>query len=561
MIKTTMSYKSDESHGAAVCVGVSALSVAQVASVANGTAVTLTDDLAALQRVIGAARFVQDLVERSMPIYGVTTGFGGMSDRVVPKAQAEALQNNLPIAHKTGAGKRLRPADVRAGMLIRVNSLMRGASGARLSLIQRVVDVLNASMTPHVYQLGSIGASGDLVPLAYVAGAVTGLDESFLVDWKDRTLPAVTALEELGMQPIKLGPKEGLALMNGTSMMTGVAANVLFDLTGLMALSLGAHALYIEALEGSNQSFHPFIHAQKPHKGQVWVAQQMLELLGGSALIRNELNGEHDHRPQRLIQDRYSLRCLPQFLGPVIEDIWQAYRQIEIEINSATDNPLVDLERAQVYHGGNFLGQYPGVAMDRVRHQIGLVAKHLDSQIALLVTPEFSHGLPPSLVGNNEREVNVGLKALQLTGNSIMPLLLFYGHSLVDRFPTHAEQFNQNINSQGYGSANLAREAIDMFQQYLAVALIFAVQAVELRAYSVHRTYRVRPYLADRTRKIYEAVYGTLGVPLDSDRPLVWDDADQRLDTYIAKLAEDLANKGSVIDSVEWLEQKLVDSL
>lgn len=208
----------------------------------------------------------------------------------------------------------------------------------------------------------------------------------------------------------------------------------------------------------------------------------MLELLADSRLIRDELDGSHDYRGQQPIQDRYSLRCLAQFIGPIVEGLTQIVQQIHIEMNAATDNPLIDADRQVSYHGGNFLGQHVGMAMDHLRYYYGLLAKHLDAQIALLVTPEFSNGLPASLIGNRQQCVNMGLKGLQITGNALMPLLLFYGNSLVDRFPTHAEQFNQNINSQGLNAANLARRSMELFQHYIAIALMFGVQAVEMTA-------------------------------------------------------------------------------
>ena len=296
--------------------------------------------------------------------------------------------------------------------------------------------------TPHVREFGSIGASGDLVPFANITGSLIGLDPCFTVDFNGDEVDALVALERLGLPRLRLRAKEGLAMVNGTSMMTGIAAICAYDMKVLHPLAMGAHALAIQGLGGTNESFHPFIHAHKPHPGQMWAAAYMLNLLAGSKLSLDELSGHRDSYTHDLIQDRYSLRCLPQYMGPIADGLAQISRQIEIEINAVTDNPLIDIEHRRNYHGGNFLGQYIGVAMDHLRYYIGLLSKHLDVQIALLVTPEFNNGLPPSLIGNTARQVNMGLKGLQLTGNSIMPLLTFFGNSLVDRFPTHAEQFN-----------------------------------------------------------------------------------------------------------------------
>jgi phenylalanine ammonia-lyase len=342
-------------------------------------------------------------------------------------------------------------------------------------------------------------------------------------------------------------------MANGTSVMTGIAANCIYQAQVLLALALGSHALFIQALRGTNQSFHPFIHQLKPHPGQGWAAEHMLELLAGSKLSRDELTGQHDYRQGDLIQDRYSLRCLPQYLGPIIDGLSHIAQQVTIEMNSATDNPLIDVENQADFHGGNFLGQYIGVGMDQLRYHLGLLAKHLDVQIALLVSPEFNNGLPASLVGNPERKVNMGLKGLQLTGNSIMPLLNFLGNSLADRFPTHAEQFNQNINSQGFGSANLARQSIETFQHYMAVALMFGVQAADLRTFAQAGHYDARACLSPATIPLYEAVRAVVNRPPSADRPYIYNDYEQSLDLHLARLAADIAAGGHIPQAVTGL--------
>lgn len=339
-------------------------------------------------------------------------------------------------------------------------------------------------------------------------------------------------------------------MMNGTSVMTGIAANCVYDTRILLALAMGAHALVLQGLNGTNQSFHPFIHERKPHPGQKWAAYTMLDLMAGSRLVREELDGSHEYRGQAPIQDRYSLRCLAQYTGPIVDGIAQIARQIETEINSVTDNPLIDAENQASYHGGNFLGQYVGMGMDHLRYYIGMLAKHLDVQIAYLVAPEFNNGLSPSLIGNRERVVNMGLKGLQITGNSIMPLLTFYGNSIADRFPTHAEQYNQNINSQGFASANLTRTSIEIFQQYMAIALMFGVQAVDLRTYVAAGHYDARECLSPATRQLYQAVREVVGQPPSADKPYIWDDRDQSLDEHIAKIAADISVEGLIVEAV-----------
>ncbi len=554
LTQNTVSQKSFpflNSSDAAVIVGDRNLTIEEVISVARyGVQVRLTENLEKLANIQASCDFISDAVESGEPIYGVTTGFGGMANVVISPESATLLQNNLMCYHKVGAGKSLPLPDVRAAMLLRANSHIAGASGIRLELIKRMLIFLNAGVTPHVPEFGSIGASGDLTPLAYISGALVGLNSSYIVDFDGEEMDAPTALQKLGLEPLQLLPKEGLAMMNGTSVMTGIAANCVQDTRILLALSVGVHALTIQGLEGTNQSFHEYIHKLKPHSGQIWTASQMLELLAGSQLIRDELDGSHDYRGKNPIQDRYSLRCLAQYMGPIVDGIEDIAKQVEIEMNSVTDNPLIDVENQASYHGGNFLGQYIGVGMDRLRYHIGMLAKHLDVQIAYLVAPEFNNGLSPSLVGNQERTVNMGLKGLQITGNSIMPLLTFYGNSIADRFPTHAEQYNQNINSQGFASANLARTSVEIFQQYVALALMFGVQSVDLRTYAVAGHYDARATLSPATQDLYMAVRNVVGKPPSKERPYIWDDNEQGLDAHISKIADDITSGGQIVTAI-----------
>lgn len=520
-------------------------------------AVQIHSDSRVRQRVQASCDFIERAIEREEPIYGVTTGFGGMANVVVPSHEAAALQTSLLRALRTGVGAQLPKADVRAAMLCRANSHLHGGSAIRLELIERFISFLNHDITPHVPEHGSIGASGDLVPLSYIAGCIAGLD-GYSVDCGGEVVEARDALARLGLRPIALRPKEGLALVNGTSVMTGIAARCVHDMRACMALALGAHALLLQALAGTNQSFHPFIHAHKPHKGQRLVATRMLQLLAGSGLSKDELNGSHPVRPGEPIQDRYSLRCLAQFLGPIAEGLATIGAQIDVELNSLTDNPIIDVDAGAAYHGGNFLGQYVAVGMDQLRSYLGLLAKHLDVQIALVVAPEFNGGLPASLVGNPSRRTNLGLKGLQISGNSIMPLLTFLGAPIADRFPTHAEQFNQNINSQGMASAVQARKSLDLMQSYLAIALMFGVQGADLRCHKQLGHYDASAALSGASARLYSAVREVVGVPPSSSRPYVFDDDDHALDRHIAALKADIAEHGVVVESLGKLPEQFV---
>jgi len=547
-----------ETGGKPVTIRGEGLTIADVVRVARaGKPTRLTDDESVLRRVQASRQAMLDAVERGEPIYGVTTVFGGMADIWLPKEEAEALQDNIPWPHKTGAGPRLPDSSVRAAMLLRANSLMRGASGVRMEIVDRLVRFLNAGATPHVHEMGSIGASGDLVPLAYILACIVGSDSAYSVQFEGRETDALTVLEKLGLPRLGLAAKEGLSVMNGTSVMAGIAAECVHDARNLLALSMGAHALYVQGLGGTNQSFAEFVQEQKPHPGQIWSASEMRALLAGSKLSADELGGPRRFRKHHLVQDRYSLRCLPQYMGPIVDGIAAIARQVEVEMNSATDNPLVDPDTGMYYFCGNFLGQYVGVAMDQLRYYIGLLAKHLDTQIALLVAPEFNNGLPPSLVGNPERRVNLGLKGLQISGNSVMPLLSFLGASLVDRFPTHAEQFNQNINSQGFGSANLARQSVEGFRQYMAMALMFGVQAADLRTHVETGHYDARKTLAPATVPLYEAILETAGVAPSEQKPYVWNDDEQSLDFHIRDIAADIAADGRIPRAVADVRKRL----
>jgi phenylalanine ammonia-lyase len=533
------------------------LTIASIDAVARGEAVRISDDPAVIARVTKSLRVVQEKIARGEQIYGVTTLFGGMADQYVGPDLLADVQRLAVWQHKSTTGPRLPERDVRAAMLLRANSLMKGASGIRLEIIERFATFLNASAIPHVYQRGSIGASGDLVPFSYIAGAILGMHPSFLVDYRGETLDSHAALARLGLKPLTLGPKEGLALNNGTGVSTGVAANAMSRALDLTALTLGIHALYAQALLSTSQTFAGFIHAVKPHPGQVWTAKEMGALVAGSKVIRDEAAGDRGHRAGKLIQDRYSLRCLPQFVGPIVDGLVTAARQIEIEANCANDNPLVDPDSGEVFHTGNFLAQYTGVAMDSMRYYLGLLAKHVDVQIALLMTPEFSYGLSASLVGNTEAKTNVGLKSLQLGGNQMMPLIAWYGQSIVDRFPTHAEQFNQNINSQAMNSANLAREQIDVLEHFLALALLCGVQAVELRSKLTANTYDARAVLSPATQPLYVAARTAAAGAPNAARPLHWNDLDEFIQPKVEGILASIVSRGTVLEAVSGVSKRL----
>jgi phenylalanine ammonia-lyase len=536
------------------------LTIDEVVNVARkGAKVAISNDPVVQERVKKSNDFILNAVANNQPIYGVTSGFGAMAYKAISKEQAMELQNNIPWFHKVGTGNLLPQADVRASILVRMNSHLQGASGIRMSMIERMGTFLNEGATPQVREFASIGASGDLSPLSYITACLIGLDESWKVDYDGEVLGAQTVLKKLGLEREELGPKEGLAMVNGTSVMTGIAAGVVYDTRNLLALAFGAHSLLFQGLGATNQSFHPFIHEHKPLPGQMASAKVMLDLLSGSKLIADELEGQHEFRGgDEPIQDRYSLRCLPQYMGPIIDGLRLIGQQVEMEINSATDNPLVDEARGNTYHGGNFLGQYIGVSMDQLRYHIGMLAKHLDVQIAMAVMPAFNNGLSAMLVGNTERPINGGLQSLQICGNCIMPQLMFFGNPLTPHYPTHAEGFNQNINSQGFGSANLSRRSVEIFQQYMAISLLFGVQAAELRTHKVLGHYDASQSLSQASLPLYAAIYEVIGRQFSAEQALIWNDYEQAMDAYIAAITEDIRQGGKIVRAVSGVREVLV---
>lgn len=520
------------------------LSVADVHSVAaRSREVELTGDPAVLDRMEAGVSVVRSAVEEGRLIYGVTTGFGGMGDVAVPPDLAADSQNNLLSFLAAGAGPPIDPVHVRAAMLLRANMLLRGVSGVRTTLVERIIRFLREDAIPIVRELGSIGASGDLVPLATIARAVTGQAGGSQVVWRDRPVESVVVLKELGLQPLELLPKEGLAIINGTSFSSAVAANSVRASRNLLGTQLGSLSMMVRALCGQTEPFEPFVHESKPHAGQVWAAEILRRWL-------HEGVADSPSPQSSPVQDRYSIRCLPQYLGPIVEGVARVTHVVETEMNAVTDNPLVDTTADRFYQSGNFLGQYIGIAMDDLRRFLGLLAKLVDVQIAQLVSPEFSQGLPASLKGNEARIYNMGLKGLQITGNSIMPLLTYYGNPLVEHFPTHAEQYNQNINGLGWGAANLAWRSVQLSQQYTAVSLVFAAQALDLRAQIEQGHYDGRALLGTFAEPLYAAIYSALGVRPGGDKPLIFDDVDQSLEKQLAILAADIAGEGAVVSSI-----------
>jgi len=322
------------------------LSIPQISAVVDGShMVRLSADEAIHNKIAESVSLVQKAVAEGWSVYGVTTGFGGMADVPVPLEQASASQNNLLSFLATGAGEPINVRHTRAAMLLRANVLMQGCSGVRLELIQRMVDFLNHDAIPVVCELGSIGASGDLVPLSAIARAITGHDPNAKVQQGETTYCCSEILERLNLSPIKLEPKEGLSLINGTSFSAAIAANCVAEVEPLVGLSLAINAMMMTALDAQRQPFESFVHQHKPHPGQLWTAKQLRRLLSH--------DNTNDEKTVKKVQDRYSIRCYPQYFGSVIEGVARIGQTVETEMNSISDNPLVASEEGCFYQSGN----------------------------------------------------------------------------------------------------------------------------------------------------------------------------------------------------------------
>jgi phenylalanine ammonia-lyase len=476
-------------------------------------------------------------LEREAPVYGVNTRFGGMAKATIPSQDLSALQHNLLLGLKCGIGRELPAECVRAAMLIRCNTLSRGASGIRKELISRFVSFLNNGVTPVVTDLGSLGASGDLIPLTSIAGALIGLDPGFRVHYRGELTDCLSALGELGFEPINLDPKEGLALVNGTSVSAAMAAIAVHESKQLLDLALSINALFCTAMVASSQPFDDFVHRMKPHQGQQQVAARMRALLAGQ--------DDAGRAKAELVQDRYSIRCIPQYFGPILDGLRTLEAQLETELNACDDNPLIDVEAERILQAGNFYGQYIGVGMDQLRQYLALMAKQIDSQVSLLVMPEFNRGLAPCLAAGNG--ASFGLKGLQIYMSSILPRLLHLANPVVTLYPTHAEQFNQNINSQSFNAAVLTLEAVKLLKYHLSAALIFAAQGVDLRAQERFGVCLGSSLLGALSSQLYGAIHAVLGRDPSPASALINDHAESPIDHSLQQLFADLTASESVI--------------
>ncbi len=424
----------------------------------------------AARRALDAGRaFVDRLAAGSEPIYGITTGVGKLKDVVIPPGQRAELQRNLVLSHAGGVGPALAEPDVRAIMLLLAASLARGASGVRPVVVETIVACLNRRVHPVVPELGSVGASGDLAPLAHVGLCLLG--EGY-TGAGDRRVPAAEALARAGVPTLVLETKEGLALLNGTHLMAGHGALTVLDAARLTRLADIAGAMSLEALMGSNAAFDPRIHALRPHPGQVAAAANLVKLTAESAIIAS-------HRDCTRVQDAYSLRCMPQVHGSSREAVTFARSVIERELASVSDNPLVFPADGAVLSGGNFHGEVLGLALDTLTLGLVQLAGISERRIDRLVNPLTNEALPPFL--SPQGGLHSGYMIAQYVAAALVAELRTLAMpASAESVPTSGLQ--EDYNSMAAGSALKARRAAGLARQVLAIEVLLAAQALDLRA-------------------------------------------------------------------------------
>jgi phenylalanine ammonia-lyase len=464
------------------------LTLEQVAAVArDDRAVGLTSNLDVRQKISAAHSLLEEKLARGEIIYGVNTGFGGNVRFLIPQEDLTFHQENLFRFLTCGVGQPLPEDAVRAAMLLRANALAKGLSGVRLEIIERMLDLLNHGITPVVPRYGSVGASGDLIPSAYISRVLLGHGEVMV---RGQKVAAREALRSAKIEPLKLQAKEGLALINGTTVMTGMGALVIYDGIYLTSLGLTCVSLAIESLRGTDDPFSETIHKAKNHPGQVEAAEFCRKLLDQSRYVRNlneirEKVGQARESAERkavhtdeAIQTPYSLRCIPQGLGPLLDALREHRLTLEREINSANDNPLIDSSEGRVYHTGNFYGGHVARALDSWKIDLATMANWLHSIMAMLVDERFSNGLPPNL--SPKPGVSSGFKGMQLCLTSLVCALRHLANpSMIHSLAT--EQYNQDMVSLGTHSALTAMDMTAMLRDATAILLLSLCQAIDLR--------------------------------------------------------------------------------
>jgi phenylalanine ammonia-lyase len=465
------------------------LTIRDALEVARGTRqVELSSDAASAVRACRELK--RSLIDAEIPIYGVTTGFGDSAHRQVSAAKAAGLQQNVLQFLGCGTGPIAAPEVVRVMMLLRANCLAKANSGVRVELIEHLLGLLNNDVVPLVPERGSCGASGDLVPLSYIGRALAGDGR---VRFEGRIYQAGDVLERLGLEPVQLEAKEGLALTNGTSFMSAFACLAVGDAQTLANIADLMTAMASEALLGNRGHFNAFLFDQaKPHAGMVESARHIRELLASSELALDSdeiaagrLDGADFVELERHVQDRYSIRCAPHVVGVLRDVLAWVSEWVGVEINSSDDNPLFNVDGHRAESGGNFYGGHIGQAMDSLKVALANVCDLIDRQLELIVDEKFSSGLTPNLIprfepGHPEAGLHHGFKGMQLCCSAMTAEAM----KLCNPATIHSrstECHNQDKVSMGAIAARDARTIVELAQNIAAIHLIACCQALELR--------------------------------------------------------------------------------
>jgi histidine ammonia-lyase len=415
-----------------------------------------------------AAR-IAEIAGGTEPVYGVNTGFGKLASIKIAAEDTATLQRNLILSHCCGLGEPLAPEIARLIMALKLVSLGRGASGVRIELVRLIEGMLDKGVVPMIPEKGSVGASGDLAPLAHMAAVMIGEGEAFINGWR---LPGAEALQKAGLTPVELSAKEGLALINGTQVSTALALAGLFRAHRASQSALITGALSTDAAMGSSAPFHPDIHTLRGHKGQIDAAASLRALLEGSVIRESHITG--DER----VQDPYCIRCQPQVDGACLDILRQAARTLEIEANAVTDNPLV-LADNSVVSGGNFHAEPVAFAADTIALAICEIGAIAQRRIALLVDPALSYGLPAFLA--KKPGLNSGLMIAEVTSAALMSENKQMSHpASVDSTPTSANQ-EDHVSMACHGARRLLQMTENLFG-IIGIEAVTAAQGIDFRA-------------------------------------------------------------------------------
>ncbi len=456
--------------------------------------IDLIIDSDALTRMNASRKFVLDIVENDEAVYGINTGFGALSSKKIAKEDLGILQYNLIRSHCTGVGEPFNREVSRAIMVLRANCLISGFSGVNPDVVKLLLDFVNQDITPVIPSKGSVGASGDLAPLAHVAIALIGEGE---VVFEGKICRSDFAIKSLGKSPAKLGPKDGLALINGTAVMTALGALAVQEAKELVKLCDINAAMTLEAVRGSVKAYHELIHRVKPHIGQIKVAENVRELLKDSEIGRS-------HKDCGKVQDPYSLRCVPQVHGACRQTLKHAEEVIETELNAVTDNPLIFLGTKEVISGGNFHGEALALCMDYLAMGLSELCNISERRVEKMMNPAFSD-LPAFLT--KDSGLNSGLMIAQVTMAALASENKYLCHpASVDSIPTSTDK--EDHVSMGVTSGRKLYEVMENLKDCMAIELLCNTQALDFLSplkpskglYAVHQLIRkhVPPIEEDR---------------------------------------------------------------